>query len=302
MDFIDYYKILGVTKDAANEDIKKAYRKLARQYHPDVNPGNTEAHKKFQEINEANEVLSDPEKRKKYDTYGKDWKHSEAFEKARAGQQYAGGKPFGNGEQYDYSTHFGDSEEDFSGFFQSMFGGGRRQHSSTGKFRGSDITASISVKLSDVFKSGQQMIVIGDKKVRLTIPAGIEDGQSLTLKGYGQPGVNGGPNGDLYVTFHVENDTAYRRQVNDLYLTQEIDLYTALLGGEIVIETLHGKVKLKVRPVVQNGDKIRLPGKGFAVFKKENHYGDLYLVYNVKLPQSLTEKEKELFTELSQNK
>ena len=299
MDFIDYYQVLGISKTASTDEVKKAYRKLARQYHPDVNPDNAEANKKFQQINEANEVLSDPEKRKKYDKYGKDWQHGEAYEQARKQQQ---SNPFG-GQGYHYSGGYEDG--DFSDFFNSMFGGGGGMgggRRSTGHFRGQDISAAMEVKLSDVFKTEKQTITINGKAVRLTLPAGIEDGQTLTLKGYGNPGANGGPAGDLLVTFHVVNNTPYRRQHADLYLDKEIDLYTALLGGDLNIETLHGKLKLKIKPVVQNGDKARLPGKGFPVFGKKDHFGDLFVVYKVKLPTHLSVKEKELFTELAKEK
>ena len=301
MDFIDYYKVLGVDKSANADAIKKAYRKLARQYHPDVNPNNEEAHKKFQQINEANEVLSDPDKRKKYDKYGKDWQHGEAYEQARKQQQQNpfGGGGFG-GQGYHYSGGY--EEGDFSDFFSSMFGGaaggggGRR---STGQYRGQDISAAMEVKLSSVFKTEKQTININGKPVRLTIPAGIEDGQTLTLKGYGNPGANGGPNGDLLVTFHVVNDTAYRRQNADLYLDKEIDLYTALLGGETTVETFHGKLKLKIKPVVQNGDKVKLSGKGFPVFGKKEQFGNLIINYQVRLPEKLSDKETELFSQLA---
>lgn len=306
MDFIDYYKVLGVAKNATADQIKKAYRKLARDLHPDVNPNNTEAHKKFQQVNEANEVLSDPEKRKKYDKYGKDWERGEEYEKAR--QQYAGQSPFGAGRSgsyggYEYGGDFNDG--DFSDFFTSMFGssqGGSRSRQSSGKFRGQNISASMQVNLSDVFQTEKQTIQINGKPIRITIPAGIEDGQTLTLKGFGNAGTNGGPNGDLYVTFHVLNNTPYRRQGADLYLDQVIDLETALLGDDIIVDTFHGKIKLKVKPVVQNDDKIRIPGKGFPVFKKEKSYGDLYVVYKIKLPTSLSDNQKELIKEFAKNK
>lgn len=294
MDFIDYYKVLGLNKNATDAEIKKAYRKLARQHHPDVNPDNKDAHKKFQQINEANEVLSDPEKRKKYDKYGKDWQHGEEYEKQqRAYQNTRGGNAFGGG-NYEYSENFGGG--DFSDFFSSMFGGGGRQQSA--RFRGQDIHASLNLKLSEVFTTHKQTLQINGKAVRLTIPAGVQDGQSLTLKGYGQPGVNGGPAGDLLVQFQITNDTPFLRQGNDLYLTQKIDLYTALLGGEVTVETLHGKIKLKIKPVVQPNTKIRVPGKGFTEFKKDGTFGDLYVTYEIILPESLSEQEKELFSQL----
>lgn len=295
MAFVDYYQVLGLNKNATAEDIKKAYRKLARNHHPDLNPNDKEAHKKFQQINEANEVLSDPEKRKKYDQYGKDWQHAEQFEKAQQQrhQQYEG-----SGGQ----TFSGDfNEEDFSDFFSSMFGagasGGRSRQT---HFRGQDYNAELHLTLKDAYTTHQQTIEINGKKIRITIPAGIENGQKLKLKGHGGPGINGGPNGDLYITFSIADDPHFKRLGNDLYTTANIDLYTALLGGDVTIDTMTGKVKLKVAPETQNGTQVRLKGKGFPVYKKEGQFGDLYITYNVKLPTNLTEKQKELLKELAQ--
>jgi curved DNA-binding protein len=296
MDFVDYYKILGIDKNASQEDIKKAYRKLARKHHPDLNPNNKEAHKLFQQINEANEVLSDPEKRKKYDTYGNDWKHAEQFEQAKQSSKHQQG--FGSSEHF--SGDYGG--EDFSDFFQSMFGGMGGSRSSQAKFRGNDYNAELQLNLTDAFKTHQQTITVDGKNIRITIPAGIENGQKIKLKGHGGPGVNGGPNGDLYITFTIINNTAFKRDGNDLYSNVEIDLYTALLGGEITLDTMSGKVKLKVSPETQNGTKIRLRGKGFPVYKSEGQFGDLFVTYQVKLPTHLSEKQKELFTELSKLK
>lgn len=290
MDFIDYYKILGINKNATQDEIKSAYRKLARKLHPDLNPNDKEAHKKFQQVNEANEVLSDAEKRKKYDKYGKDWKHSEEFEKAQQQRRsYSGG-----GQQF--SGDFGG--EDFSDFFTSMFGGGRR---SQGKFRGQDVNAELELKLSDVYVTHKQTFNINGKNVRLTIPAGVENGQVLKLKGFGNPGINGGPSGDLYITFNIVNNIKFRRDGNDLHTTADIDLYTAVLGGDTTVDTMSGKVKLKVNPETQNGSKIRLKGKGFAIYKKEGEFGDMYVTYNVKIPTNLSEKQKEMFREMRDN-
>jgi len=297
MDFVDYYKILGIEKNATQDDIKKAYRKLARKHHPDLNPNNKEAHKLFQQINEANEVLSDPEKRKKYDEYGKDWKHAEQFEKAK---QSSSQRRYADTESQQFSGDFGDDR--FSDFFESMFGGMGGGRNSQTKFRGQDYNAELQLNLTDAFTTHQQTITVDGKNIRITIPAGIENGQKIKLKGHGGAGVNSGPNGDLYITFSIMNNTQFRRDGNDLYATIDIDLYTALLGGEITINTLSGKVKLKVSPETQNGIKIRLKGKGFPVYKSEGNFGDLFVTYNVKLPTHLTEKQKELFTELSKLK
>jgi curved DNA-binding protein len=290
MEYIDYYKVLGLDKNATQDDIKKAYRKLARKHHPDLNPNDKEAHKKFQQINEANEVLSDPEKRKKYDQYGKDWQHAEQFEQARQSQQ----RPNNFGERF--SEDFSDS--DFSDFFTSMFGntGGFRQRQT--KFRGEDYEAELQLNLLDAYKTHQQVLTVNGKNIRITIPAGVENGQRIRIKGHGGRGINGGPNGDLYITFHIINNTDFKRNGNDLYKTVDLDLYTAVLGGEITIDTMDGKIKLNVKPETQNETKIRLKNKGFPVYKKEGEFGDLIITFKIKIPQNLTEKQKELFREL----
>jgi curved DNA-binding protein len=295
MAYIDYYKILGINKDASDEDIKKAYRKLARKLHPDLNPNDKEAHAKFQQINEANEVLSDPEKRKKYDTYGENWKNAEQFEQARQERQYGGSR----GSQYqEFSGDFGD--ENFSDFFESLFGSRRGGRSAGGqvKFRGQDYNAELHITLRDAYRTHQHTLDVNGKKVRITVAAGIENGQVIKLKGHGGPGVNGGPSGDIYITFIISDDPKFKRAGNDLYTTEEIDLYTAILGGHITIETLSGKLNLKVKPETQQGTKVRLKDKGFPVYKKEGEFGDLIVTYNIKLPTNLSEKEKQLFQQL----
>ncbi len=299
MDFVDYYKTLGIAKTATEADIKKAYRKLARKYHPDVNPDDKEAHKKFQQINEANEVLSDAEKRKKYDQYGKDWKHADQFEKAKQqqGRGGFGGGGFGGSDFGEYTYSSGD-DSGFSDFFESLFGGSKRTRQQA-KFRGQDYNAELHLSLNDAYTTQKQTLTINGKNVRITIPAGVENGQVIRLKNYGSPGANGGPNGDLYITFILSNNTNFKREGNNLYKDEDLDLYTALLGGEKTIETLNGKIKLKVNPETQNGTKVRLKGKGFPVYKKEGEFGDLYITWNIKLPTNLTERQKELFTELS---
>ncbi|NGX84114.1 J domain-containing protein [Aequorivita sp. KMM 9714] len=298
MEFIDYYKILGLTKSASEADIKKAYRKLARKYHPDLNPNDKSAEQKFKQINEANEVLSDPEKRKKYDQYGKDWQHADAFEKTR---QQQGSQGYSNQRTYT-SGGQGFDESQFSDFFESMFGGGgfsgggRRR---TAQFKGQDLNATLRLNLTDIFHDQKQTISVGDKKIRLTIPAGVEDGQTIKIRGYGGEGMNGGPKGDLYITFEIFNNTRFKRLESDIYATENISLYTALLGGEITIETLTGKVKLNVKPETQNDTKVKLTGKGLPKYKKDGQFGNLYITYKVELPKNLSAKEKELFTELS---
>jgi curved DNA-binding protein len=315
MDFIDYYKILGVNKNATQDEIRAAYRKLARKHHPDLNPNDKEANKKFQQINEANEVLSDPDKRKKYDQYGKDWQHAEAFEKAkqssgsrsrRSQGAYSGGGfegfsgGFGGGGGG--ASSFEDGGE-FSDFFESLFGRGSTSGAgrSRNRFRGQDLQAELHLTLASAYQTHQQVLTVNGKNIRITIPAGVENGQVIKLKGHGSPGINDGPDGDLYITFVIEEDPRFRREGNDLYEKFSLDLYAAVLGGEITVDTLGGKVKLKIKPETQNGTVMRLKGKGFPVYKKEGEFGDLYLTMEIKIPEKLSEKEKALFRELARS-
>jgi len=292
--YIDYYKVLGVDKNTTQEDIKKAYRRLARKYHPDLNPNDKNAKANFQQINEANEVLSDPEKRKKYDQYGQDWQHAEQFEKEQQSHEKSTasyGRGF-SGKEFD---------GDFSDFFESLFGKATRSGANRQmKFRGQDYSTELHLNFTDAFKTHKQTLTVNGKNIRITIPAGIENGQTIKIAGHGGQGINGGPNGDLYITFSISNHPKFKRLGNDLYTTVDLDLYTAVLGGEITIDTLNGKVKLKVKPETQNGSKSKLKGKGFPVYKKEGQYGDLYITYSILVPTNLTRKQKELFTELSE--
>jgi len=296
MAFVDYYQTLGITKSATEKDIKNAYRKLARKFHPDVNPDNKDAQKKFQEINEANEVLSDPEKRKKYDQYGKDWKHADQFENTRQRQQQGYESP--GGQSYAGGNF---KEQDYSDFFSSMFGGSGRQ-SRQANFKGQDLNAELRLNLRDVYTSQKQTLTINGKNIRLTIPAGIENGQTIKIKGHGGQGKNGGPAGDLFIKFTIANDVEFKRVGNDLYKNVEIDLYTAVLGNEITVNTLSGKVKLQVKPETQNGTKVKLKGKGFPIYKNETHSGDLYITYSVMIPTDLSEKQKDLFKQIFEPK
>ena len=293
MEFIDYYKLLGVGKNATEKEIKSAYRKLARKYHPDLNPNDKNAHKNFQQINEANEVLSDPEKRKKYDKYGQDWKHSDQF---RESDQHSSQRTSQRSQSFEGAEY----DDNFSDFFESMFGSagrsGRRQQV---KFRGEDYTAELHLELIEAYKTHKQTLTVGGRKIRITIPAGIENGQTIRIAGHGGPGVNGGPGGDLFITFSIAGNPDFKRLGDSLYRNVELDLYTAVLGGEITVNTLDGKVKLKVKPETQNGTKVKLKNKGFPVYKNEGKFGDLFITYLVKIPTNLSEKQKALFAELS---
>ncbi len=292
MTFVDYYKILGIQKTATEKDIKKAYRKLARKYHPDLNPNNKKAEKIFKEINEANEVLSNSENRKKYDKYGKDWKHGEEFERAKRQKQ-------SQSQYQDTSGRKGYSELDFSDYFESMFGGAESySRQSDRRFRGQDFNAELHLNLKDVYKTHKQVLTINSSKIRLTIPAGVENEQVIKIKEKGGLGVNGGPKGDLYIKFSIKNHSQFRRDGNNLYASIDLDLYIALLGGKITIDTFNGKVKLKIAPETTNGIKVKLKGKGFPFYKKEEQYGDLIITYNIKIPTKLSNRERDLFEEL----
>jgi curved DNA-binding protein len=298
MDYIDYYKTLEITKSATDAEIKKAYRKAARKYHPDLNPNDKEAEKKFKEINEANEVLSNPENRKKYDKYGKDWKHADEFEKAGYNpNQQQQNRQQSSSDYNDFSG--GDfSGSDFSDFFNSMYGstGGNKRQS---KYRGQDYNAELQLDLDSAYTTHKQNLTVNGKNIRITIPAGVENGQIIKIPEHGGPGANGGPSGDLYITFTVENNSNFKREGNNLYADVPLDLYTAILGGEIFVNTFDGKVKIKVPEETQPGTKVKLKGKGFPIYKKEGQFGDLYITYTLKLPTKLSQKEKELFEELS---
>ena len=298
MGYIDYYKVLGVDKGASQDDIKKAYKKLARKYHPDLNPNDPDAQRKFQEINEANEVLSDPEKRKKYDSYGENWKHADEFDAARGSSSYNGNGGFmdSDGNTY-WSYSSGDGE--FSDFFESLFGSAKNARGKRGfSFRGQDFKAELELSLRQAAETHKRVITVNGKNLRITVPAGIANGQTIKLPGQGGPGANGGPAGDLYITFVVPDDTRFKRVGDDLYTTVPLDLYTAVLGGERVVETMDGKVRLKVAPGTQNNMKVRLKGKGFPVYKEEGKFGDLIVTYTVQIPTGLSDRQKELFREI----
>ena len=307
MDYKDYYNALGVDKNATPEQIKKAYRKLARQHHPDVNPNDKDAEQKFKEINEANEVLSDPDKRKKYDQFGADWQR---YQQQPGGGAGRGGQPGGGG--FDWSQYtqgqgqgggnpFGEGE-DFSDFFGSLFGnmggGGGRRAGGTRPGAGSDYQAELEMSLEEAFQGGPRTITVNGKNLRLTIAPGVADGQTIRLRDQGGPGRHGGPNGALLISFRIRPDARYARTGDDLTQDVPVSIYKALLGGEQTVETLSGPVKIKLQPETANGTRLRLRGKGFPVYKKDGQFGDLYLRLTLALPQNLTDQEKELIKQL----
>ena len=328
----DYYEVLGVNKSATDAEIKKAYRKLAKKYHPDMNKDDPRAEELFKEVTEAYEVLSDKEKRKLYDQFG----HAAFDEGAGQGGAYgAGSQGFGSGAggfggfgsrgfggfggagfggsgagfgtdgggTYWYSSDgqefSGSNAGGFSDFFEQMFGHRTRGGGGANAgFRGQDYHADLNLSLREAAKTHKQILTVNGKQVRITIPAGVANGQVIKLKGYGGEGINGGPAGDLYITFVIPDDSVFKRLGDDLYVDVTVDLYTALLGGDQLVDTLDGQVKLKVKPETQNGTKVRLKGKGFPVYKKEGQFGDLIVTYSVKLPTNLTEQQKEMFRKI----
>lgn len=306
MAFIDYYSILGVPKTASADDIKKAYRKLARKYHPDINPNDEDAKRKFQQVNEANEVLSNAENRKKYDEYGENWKHAEEYEKARQQQAHNGGfadyGDFGGFAGGGGSYSFSGDEGGFSDFFESMFGnrGGASGSRSRG-YRGQDYTSELHLSLRDASQTHKQELSVNGKKLRITVPAGVANGQTIRLAGQGGAGANGGPNGDLFITFVIADDPDFNRVGDDLYTTASIDLYKAVLGGDEMVNTFDGKVKLKIVAGTQNGTKVRLKGKGFPVYKQDGKFGDLIITYSVAIPTNLSREQRELFEKLAKS-
>ncbi|MFM7023766.1 MAG: DnaJ C-terminal domain-containing protein [Flavobacteriales bacterium] len=292
MEYKDYYKILGVAKTASQEDIKKAFRKLAVKYHPDKNPGNKEAEAKFKEANEANEVLSDPEKRKKYDEMGANWQQYE-----RMGAQQQQGQHNRGRQRYSYE---GDPSEifgqgDFSDFFESFFGqqrGRSRQPS-----RGADLEAALEISFEDAYLGGAKVINVNGDKIRLNLKPGIRNEQKIKIKGKGAPGANG-EHGDLYLTFHVQEHPQFKVEGNDIHQNISIDLYTAVLGGKIMVQTPSGKINFAIPEGMQCNKTLRLKGKGMSVYENPGTYGDMLLSVRFELPVKLSEEERKLFEQL----
>lgn len=300
MDYKDYYKVLGVDKNASQAEIKKAFRKLAVKYHPDKNPGDIAAEERFKEINEANEVLSDPEKRQKYDELGANWKNFQQSGGANYDwnqwQQQPGGQSFHF--QGDPSEMFG--EGDFSDFFQNIFGGGQGARGGgrrTASYAGNDYRAEIELTLEEAYHGTNRVLQLENQKIRINTKPGTSDGQTLRVKGKGAPGLNGGPNGDLYLNIHVLPHHLYARKENDLYQNVSIDLYKAVLGGEIEVNSFTGPVRITLPAGVQNEHKLRLKGKGMPIYGKSN-YGDMFIIVKVIIPKNLSEKQRQLFKEL----
>ena len=303
MEYKDYYNVLGVDKKASQDEIKKAFRKLAVKYHPDKNKDNKAAEEKFKLINEANAVLSDPEKRKKYDELGANWQQYE----------YAGGRPGGGtragngrGGPFTFEGDFGDifgqgGGSGFSDFFEQFFGrgstGGSRQGGRSTQFKGQDYQTDMEITLEEAYHGTHRLIQLEDEKLRIATKPGAYEDQLLRIKSKGGQGSKGNQ-GDLYIRIHVTPHPRYTRKGDDLHTTHTIDLFTAVLGGSTIVDTMSGQVKVKIAPGTQSGKVIRIKGKGMPVYGEANIFGDLYVQLQVHIPEHLTDRQRELFEQL----
>jgi DnaJ-class molecular chaperone len=319
MEFKDYYATLGVAKTASDKEIKQAFRKLARKYHPDVNPGDAAAEARFKDINEANEVLGDPEKRKKYDELGANWK---LYEQAQArggadspfGGQWSyapGGGGFRPMTEEEVSEMFGGGESPFSDFFRTFFGGagpagGRRGRArGTRTERGRDVEHEIELDLEDALQGTVQRLGIQHdghhRTVEVRIPAGVSDGSRVRVAGEGTRGSGSGASGDLYLRVRLRPHPRFERRGRDLYTRVRVPVTTAVLGGEVDVETLAGRsLRLKVPATTQNGQVFRLRGHGLPTTKADTVGGDLYATVEVALPQSLSDEERRHYEALAE--
>lgn len=311
MAYKDYYKILGITKSATTEEIKKAFRKLAKQYHPDKNKGDKTAEEKFKEVNEAHDVLSNPEKRARYDEFGENWEYMQqrqnnggAGSRGRA-RSTGGGRP-------DFSFDATDFENDdrveelLRQFFGGQFSGskfrGNAGQRNFGAVDGNDLQAEVHISLEEAMKGSARMLSLGTEQHRLNLKKGVRDGQQFRLRGKGQPGRNGGKPGDLLVTVRINPQPRYTRTGNDLRCLQHIDLLTAVLGGKIQISTLHGDKIMSVPAGTQNGATLRMRGLGMPDYENPTVFGDLYVDITVDIPKQLSPEERSLYTQLAQLK
>jgi curved DNA-binding protein len=304
MNYKDYYSILGVAKEATTDEIKTAYRKLALRYHPDKTKGDKAANEKFVEINEANQVLSDPEKRKKYDQFGADWKRYEEAGAQQGGfdwSKYAGGAGGSQKQRMsaeDFESMFGSGED--VDLFELLFGarGGRRRATRTAAFKGEDLNAETTVSLEEAYHGSTRLIRLAGQTISVRIPPGIADEQVLRIAGKGMDGINGGP-GDLYLIVKIAPHPEFHRKGNDLYRDVPVELYTAMLGGKALIKTPKGAVKVDIPKETPNHKVLRLRGLGMPVFGAKNTFGDLFVTVDIQLPDHLTPEETELFGKLA---
>lgn len=312
MDYKDYYKILGVSRQASDKEIKQAYRKLARQYHPDMNPDDKSAEEKFKDINEAYEVLSDPQKRKLYEQVGSDWS---AWQRQGGNpndfwRQQGGGGP-GVYTSENLEDLFG-GDSPFSDFFQQLFGGGLRgggspygdllgggRRGTPRSRRGQDYEQPIEITLQEAYQGTARVLALGDQRFEVSIPPGADTGTRVRVRGKGAPGAPGGEPGDLYLVIEVLPDPRFTRKGEHLETRAPVDLYTAILGGEVAVPTPAGRSgMLRIPPETQNGQQFRLRGQGMPLLNQPQEHGDLYAVIEIKLPTNLSAQERELFEKL----
>lgn len=299
MEYKDYYKTLGIDKKATPDEIKKAFRVLAVKYHPDKNPDNKVAEEKFKEINQANEVLSNVEKRKKYDELGQNWQQYEQAENQNEGNPFSGNSYRQNQYQNNTNKGFGGNEqEDFSDFFDQFFGAKTHNTNTNSNFKGGDYETEMDITLQEAYQGTSRIIQLENEKLRVTTKPGAYTDQLLRVKSKGAKGSTEANRGDLFVRIKVITNPQFIRKGDDLYNMQSIDLYTAVLGGEIIATTLTGQIKIKINEGTQSGKTVRLKGKGMPVYDKSKMFGDLYIQLEVKIPDKLTDKQKELFEQL----
>jgi curved DNA-binding protein len=300
MEYQDYYKALEVDKTAGLDELKKAFRKLARKYHPDINPHDKVAEQRFKEINEANEVLTDSEKRAKYDRLSVSWQlHQQAGDK----DDFDWSEWVSNAHRNAGRVNLDDILQEtnrtsnFSDFFEAIFGGTGSPRSTLQQ--GQDYTQKVEISLEEAFNGASRILRIGERRIEVKIPRGAKSGTKVRVRGEGAEGLEGGSKGDLYLDIVVTPHPAFERVGDDLYTELPVDLYSAILGGEAAVPTLKGKIKLRIPPETQSGRTFRLKGQGMPVLKQPDERGDLYAKVVVQLPQNLTPEEIALFEELA---
>ena len=308
MEYKDYYKILGVEKSASQDEIKKAYRKLALKYHPDKTKGDKASEEKFKEINEANEVLSDTQKRKKYDELGDSYKYYQQYGNQGQGFDWSQYANAGQSHQ-SYSFNGGDFEDFFGGsgysdFFDMLFGGSfggtqkKRGGRRTVQARGQDYQAEMEISLEEAYSGTSKVFQYNNESIKLNIKPGIPDGHMLKIPGKGGQGRGGGQSGDLLIKINILPNSIFERRGNDLYANLPVDLYTAILGGKVEFRTLKGIVKIDIAKESEFGKTLRLQKLGMPVYGKSNEFGDLYLKLDIKMPKNISAKEVKLFNDL----
>ncbi|MBI9036940.1 MAG: J domain-containing protein [Bacteroidales bacterium] len=298
MEYKDYYKILGVSKNATQSEIKKAYRKLALKHHPDKNKGNKESEEKFKAISEANEVLSSPEKRKQYDEIGANWKQEYA-NRAYSNQQ--GQDQRGYYSQANYDDMFG-GQGGFSDFFEQFFGGNFNNYKQSGRspqFKGQDYESQLNISLQEAYSGTSRLLNINEgQKLKINVKPGVKTGQILRVKGKGGKGSDESKSGDIFLKIEVLPDKVFKRKADNLYTDLNIDLYKAILGGKARLQTLKGFINITIPKNTQNGKTLRLKGLGMPEYNKNDSFGDLFVKMNISIPEKLSEKEIDLFKEL----